>query len=47
LVLSARLVYIETTIPSGMTIDTYRRSRPQRGRRQHWLRIGPRAERQC
>jgi hypothetical protein len=29
LVLSAPLVYVETTIPSGMTIDDYRRSRPR------------------
>jgi hypothetical protein len=33
--LSVPLVYIETTIPSGMTIDEYRRSRPQR--RSRWL----------
>jgi hypothetical protein len=28
--LSVPLLYIGTTIPSGMTIDEYRRSRPQR-----------------
>jgi hypothetical protein len=26
---SAHLFYVETTIPAGMTIDAYRRSRPQ------------------
>jgi hypothetical protein len=36
--LSVPLTYLETTIPSGMTIDEYRRSRPQRGSRWHWLR---------
>jgi hypothetical protein len=34
-------------IPSGVTIDDYRRSRPQRRSRRHWLRIRPRAERRC
>ena len=32
------LAYIETTIPSGTTIGEYRRSRPQRRSRWHWLR---------
>jgi hypothetical protein len=32
--LSVPLLYIETTIPSGMTIDEYRRSRPRR--RSRW-----------
>jgi hypothetical protein len=36
--LSVPLPYIETTIPSGMTIDEYRRSRPQRRSRWHRLR---------
>jgi hypothetical protein len=45
--LSVPLAYIETTIPPGMTLEEYRRSRPQRRRRRHWLRVGPRAERQC
>jgi hypothetical protein len=35
--LSVPLTYIETTIPSGMTIDEYRRSRPQRRSRWHRL----------
>jgi hypothetical protein len=30
--LSVPLAYIETTIPPGMTIEEYRRSRPQRRR---------------
>jgi hypothetical protein len=33
--LSIPLVYIETTIPSGVTIDEYRRSRPQGRSRRH------------
>ena len=36
--LSVPLRYIETTIPAGMTIDEYRRSRPQRRSRWHSLR---------
>jgi hypothetical protein len=32
------LAYIETTITPGMTIDEYRRSRPQPPSRGHWLR---------
>ena len=35
---SVPLAYIETTIPSGTTIGEYRRSRPQRRSRWHWLR---------
>jgi hypothetical protein len=30
--LDVPLAYIETTIPAGMTIDAYRRSRPPRPR---------------
>lgn len=45
--LTSPLVYIETTIPSGVTIDDYRRSRPQGGSRRHWLRVRPPAERRC
>jgi hypothetical protein len=30
--LDVPLAYIETTIPTGMTIDAYRRSRPPRPR---------------
>jgi len=29
---SAQVLYIETSIPAGMTIDAYRRSRPPRRR---------------
>lgn len=36
------LVYVETTVPSGMTIDEYRRSRPQRRGRRHLRQTGPR-----
>jgi len=32
---SVPLAYIETTIPPGMTLDSYRRSRLQRRRRRH------------
>jgi hypothetical protein len=39
--LSVPLAYIETTIPRGVTLAQYRRSRPLR--RRHWLRVGPRA----
>ena len=39
--LSVPLAYIETTIPRGVTLAQYRRSRPPR--RRHWLRVGPRA----
>ena len=35
---SVPLAYIETTIPSGTTIGEYRRLRPQRRSRWHWLR---------
>jgi len=35
--LSVPLNYVETTIPSGMTIDEYRRARPQRRSRRHRL----------
>jgi virginiamycin B lyase len=38
---SVPLAYIETTIPSGTTIGEYRRSRPQRRSRWHWLRHLP------
>jgi hypothetical protein len=31
-------MYIETTIPPGMTIDQYRRSRPRRRSRWNWLK---------
>jgi hypothetical protein len=40
--LSPPLAYIETTIPSGMTLEEYRRSRPQRRRRCQRLRPGAR-----
>ena len=37
--LSAPLVYVETTIPAGMTIAEYRASRPQvSGRKRRWRR---------
>jgi hypothetical protein len=42
--LGARLVYVETTIPCGMTIDEYRRSRPQRLGPWHRLRRRPRSQ---
>ena len=42
---SIPLVYIETTIPSGLTIDDYRRSRQHGGTRRHRLRIAPRTQR--
>jgi hypothetical protein len=35
-----RLAYIETTIPAGMTIANYRRSRPRRSSWRHRLRRG-------
>jgi hypothetical protein len=35
--LSIPLAYIETTIPAGMTITDYRRSRPQRS--SWWRRL--------
>jgi hypothetical protein len=35
--LSIPLVYIETTIPAGMTIADYRRGRPQRS--SWWRRL--------
>jgi hypothetical protein len=38
--LSIALAYIETTIPPGMTIADYRRSRPQRTSWWHRLRGG-------
>jgi hypothetical protein len=38
--LSIPLDYIETTIPAGMTIADYRRSRPPRSRLWHRLRRG-------
>ena len=31
-------MYIETTIPPGMTIAEYRRSRPRRPSRWQWLK---------
>ena len=43
--LSVPLAYIETTIPSGITIDEYRRSRPQRRSWWHWLASGQGPER--
>jgi hypothetical protein len=36
--LGVPLAYIETTIPSGMTIDEYRCSRPQPRLKWAWLR---------
>jgi hypothetical protein len=39
--LSVPLVYVETTIPPGMTLVAYRRSRPQR--RSRWHRLSRRA----
>jgi hypothetical protein len=30
--------YIETSIPAGVTIDEYRRSRPRRPSRWQWLK---------
>jgi hypothetical protein len=40
----SRLVYVETTIPCGMTIDEYRRSRPQRLGLWRRLRRRPRSQ---
>ena len=40
---SAHLFYVETTIPAGITIDAYRRSRPQHRGPWHRLRHRPRS----
>jgi hypothetical protein len=43
--LSVPLAYIDTTIPPGMTIDEYRRTRPQRRSRWPWSGVEPGADR--
>jgi hypothetical protein len=41
--LPTQFAYIETSLPAGMTIDEYRRSRPRRP--SWWRRLGDRTRR--